>query len=138
MTGSDATSHGTPSPAAALHAEVAVLLAAQVAAWNRGDLDAFLAGYVRSPELVFTSGGVVLRGYDAARARYVARFGAGGDLGVLGLTLELVHALGEDGACALGRFEVVGGPAPSRGIFTLGLRRTAEGFRVVHDHTEVL
>ena len=33
------------------------LLDAQVEAWNRKDLDGFLDGYWRSPEVVFQSGG---------------------------------------------------------------------------------
>lgn len=50
------------------------LLHAQQDAWNRGDLEGFLRGYEPSPELLFTSGGKVRRGYAATRARYESRY----------------------------------------------------------------
>ncbi|MEW6283986.1 MAG: DUF4440 domain-containing protein, partial [Candidatus Eremiobacterota bacterium] len=37
----------------------------QKAAWNRGDLDTFLDGYLRVPELTFTSGANLVQGFDA-------------------------------------------------------------------------
>ena len=46
------------------------VLAAQSAAWNRGDLEAFMDGYARTPELVFTAGGAVERGWAETLARY--------------------------------------------------------------------
>ena len=44
----------------------------QAAAWNRGDLDAFMEGYWRSEDLVFTSGGNVQRGWQTTLDRYPA------------------------------------------------------------------
>ena len=38
-------------------AEIRAALTDQQAAWNRGDLDAFMAGYWNSPDLTFFSGG---------------------------------------------------------------------------------
>src|SRR5580704_2999400 len=38
--------------------------------WNRGDVDDFLEGYWRSPELTFSGTGGIARGWDAVRTRY--------------------------------------------------------------------
>ena len=46
------------------------VLTDQAAAWNRGDLDGFMAGYWRDPELTFFSEGTVTRGWDATLERY--------------------------------------------------------------------
>jgi hypothetical protein len=46
-------------------AAVRAVLHAQQDAWNRGDLDAFMAGYARSDELVFTSRGTIQRGWQS-------------------------------------------------------------------------
>ena len=55
-------------------AAITALLHARQDAWNRGDLEGFLCGYERSPDLLFTSGGKVRRGYAATRARYESRY----------------------------------------------------------------
>ncbi len=116
-------------------ADVAAVLDAQAAAWNRGDLDGYMAGYARTDELVFTSGGNVQRGFDDALAHYRARYG--GDRASMGhLTFEIlgVQAVGADGAVVLGRWKV-DGPSAGSGIFSVVLERRVEGWRIVHDHT---
>ena len=65
---------GADDPPAAVRA----LLDAQVEAWNRGDLEGFMAGYWRSPELVFCSGATVTKGWDATLERYRQRYQAEG------------------------------------------------------------
>jgi beta-aspartyl-peptidase (threonine type) len=117
--------------------EVRALLEAQVAAWNRGDLEAFMAGYWRSPELVFCSGATVTKGWDATLERYRKRYQAEGrEMGRLAFDAIEVMALGEDAAFARGayRLRLRDGSEPF-GLFTLVLRRFADGFRIVHDHT---
>ena len=41
--------------------EIESLLDDQVAAWNRGDVEGFMNGYARSPDLSFSAGGKVTR-----------------------------------------------------------------------------
>jgi beta-aspartyl-peptidase (threonine type) len=118
-------------------AEVRALLDAQVSAWNRGDLEAFMAGYWRSPELVFCSGATVTKGWDATLERYRKRYQAEGrEMGRLTFDAIEVMALGEDAAFARGayRLRLRDGSEPN-GLFTLVLRRFPDGFRIVHDHT---
>jgi beta-aspartyl-peptidase (threonine type) len=118
-------------------AEVRALLDAQVSAWNRGDLEAFMAGYWRSPELVFCSGATVTKGWDATLERYRKRYQAEGrEMGRLRFDAIDVMALGEDAAFARGayRLRLRDGSEPN-GLFTLVLRRFPDGFRIVHDHT---
>ena len=118
-------------------AEVRALLDAQVSAWNRGDLEAFMAGYWRSPELVFCSGATVTKGWDATLERYRKRYQAEGrEMGRLTFDAIEVTALGEDAAFARGayRLRLRDGSEP-HGLFTLVLRRFPDGFRIVHDHT---
>src|SRR5262245_4223228 len=52
------------------------VLAAQQAAWNRGDLEGYMAGYDRSEELVFTSGSKIRRGWQESYAKYRAKYGS--------------------------------------------------------------
>jgi len=116
---------------------IRAVIGAQAAAWNRGDLAGYMAGYASSPDLVFTSGGQIRRGWQETYDRYRARYG--GDPSTMGhLDFELlqIQPLGADGAIVLGRWKL-DGPQAGAGVFSLALRRTAEGWRVVHDHTSL-
>jgi len=113
------------------------VLDAQVAAWNRGDLEGFMATYWRSPDLVFCSGSTVTRGWDATLARYRKRYQSEGrEMGRLRFDGIEVITLGEDAALARGAWRLVmnDGKEP-HGLFTLLLRRLDGAWRIVHDHT---
>src|SRR5260370_29952314 len=49
---------------------IAAVLSAQQNVWNRGDVDAFLAGYWGSPELTFSGNSGGARGWVGWLARY--------------------------------------------------------------------
>jgi beta-aspartyl-peptidase (threonine type) len=118
-------------------AAVRAVLDAQVAAWNRGDLAGFMAGYWRSPELVFCSGATVTKGWEATLERYRKRYQAEGrEMGMLSFDQVEVQPLGADAAFARGAFrlQMSDGQAP-HGLFTLVLRRTGGAWHIVHDHT---
>jgi uncharacterized protein (TIGR02246 family) len=118
-------------------APVRALLDAQVAAWNRGDLEGFMAGYWRSPELVFCSGATVSKGWNATLQRYRKRYQAEGrEMGKLRFESLEVEPLGPDAAFARGEYwlRMSDGQQP-HGRFTLVLRRLSGDWRIVHDHT---
>ena len=123
---------------AADRAAVVDLLRAQQDAWNRGDLDAFLRAYEPGPELVFTSGGQVRRGYEETRARYRTRYQTeAAAMGHLDFELLDLRPLGRDGAIVLGRWRLSDTPQAGEGVFSLAFLRTASGWRIVHDHTSL-
>src|SRR5438477_6301519 len=49
---------------------IRTILGTQQAAWNRGDIPAFLEGYWNSPDLTFAGSDGIVRGYDGLLARY--------------------------------------------------------------------
>ena len=108
----------------------------QERAWNAGDLDAFLAGYARTPELVFTSAAQVRRGYDETAARYRQRYGTDrASMGTLSFEVLGVQPAGADAAVVLGRWRLTDTPAAGGGVFSVVLERRPEGWRIIHDHT---
>lgn len=115
---------------------VRAVLTAQQDAWNRGDLDGFMAGYLRSDALVFTSGGNIRRGWDETAAKYRARYGSDrSTMGRLSFEILDVQALGADGAVVLGRWQLDDTPQAGGGVFSVVLARGGDGWKVVHDHT---
>jgi beta-aspartyl-peptidase (threonine type) len=115
------------------------LLDKQVAAWNHHDLEGFMAGYWKSPELTFFSGGTVTTGWQPTLERYRKRYqGEGHEMGTLRFTDIRVDLLGSDAAFVRGGWELTlsSGKQP-HGLFTLVLRKFPEGWRVVHDHSSI-
>ena len=113
------------------------VLALQRAAWNRGDLDAFLEGYWKSDSLTFYSGGEVSRGWQATRDRYVRRYQSEGrEMGTLEFDLYDVAVLGPEAAAVRGAWRLQRKADAPHGLFTLLLRRFPDaGWKIVHDHT---
>ncbi len=119
---------------------IAALLAAQAGAWNHGDLEGFMAAYAHDDALVFTSGGEIHRGWQTTHDRYLERYRAAdarSEMGTLAFEVIEIRELGVDGAIALGTWTLTQTPKAGTGVFTLALSRTADGWRIVHDHTSV-
>ncbi|MGI9103001.1 MAG: YybH family protein [Terriglobales bacterium] len=113
------------------------LLAGQVDAWNRGDLEGFMAGYWKSPELTFFSGNTITRGWQPTMERYRNRYqGEGKEMGKLDFFDLQIEMLAPDAAFVRGHWhlEMKDGKTPE-GLFTVMLRKLPAGWRIVHDHS---
>jgi beta-aspartyl-peptidase (threonine type) len=112
------------------------LLADQAAAWNKGDLEGFMAGYWRSDKLSFFAGDKKTAGWQATLDRYRKKYQAEGkEMGKLSFEELSVELLGDEHALVRGRFRLQLGKETPTGIFTLILRKLPEGWRIIHDHT---
>ena len=115
--------------------EIRAVLAAQQASWNRGDIDGYMNGYARSNATVFVSGDTITRGWQTVRDRYKQKYASAQAMGRLEFSNLEITTLGADVAVALGRWQLFRKSDHPHGRFTLLFRRTAEGWRIVHDHT---
>lgn len=123
-------------PAEVERARIVEVLRDQERAWNEGDLDRFMQGYLDSPEITFFSGSSVLRGHAALRERYRGRYASEGkEMGRLAFRDLRVDVLGPALAAATGRWRLETQAAENAGLFTLLLRKTGAGWRIIHDHT---
>ncbi len=117
---------------------VTAVLEQQVAAWNRGDLAGYMAGYAKTDALVFTSGGKVRTGWQATFDTYQAKYGvAPSTMGTLAFAITQVDAIGADGAVVLGTWTLTDSDHPGTGVFSVVLERRPEGWRIIHDHTSL-
>ncbi len=112
------------------------VLGDQAAAWNKGDLPGFMKGYLESDELSFFSGDKKTKGWKATLERYQKRYqGEGKEMGKLAFEELSIELLGDDHALVRGRFRLKMKSETPTGIFTLILRKTPAGWRIIHDHT---
>jgi ketosteroid isomerase-like protein len=126
------SSSGAPDASA----EIRAVIDAQVAAWNRGDIDGFMAGYVRSDKLEFVSGGKITRGWQTVRDRYHRKYDSRAKMGRLKFSDVKITMLTRNIALVLGRWEITRDKDRPQGSFTLTFRHQPEGWRIVHDSTD--
>lgn len=126
-----------PKSAPPAETDIRRLLANQVEAWNKGDLEGFMAGYWHSPDLTFFSGATITKGWEPTLERYQRRYkGEGKEMGHLEFLELNVDSLDGKAAVVTGKWQLTmsDGKKPG-GLFTLILKRMPEGWRIVHDHT---
>ena len=118
-------------------ADIKKVLDEQVVAWNKGELETFMAGYWKSDKLTFFSGNTKTAGWQATLDRYRKRYQAEGkEMGKLGFEEVSVQLLEGDYALVRGRFRLQLAKETQTGIFTLVMRKLPkEGWRIIHDHT---
>ena len=107
----------------------------QAAAWNRGDIDGFMAGYWRSERLTFVSGTEVTRGWQPTLDRYKKGYDSRAKMGVLTFSDLEITVLSKDAAVVLGSWSLASEKDNPHGKFTLIFRKFKVGWRIVLDHT---
>jgi ketosteroid isomerase-like protein len=125
-------------PPAAAEANIRDVLTAQQEAWNRGDLDGFMAGYWESEDLRFASGDTVTTGYNATKGRYVKRYKADGkEMGKLTFSDVTVEVLTPDVALVRGRWHLKFEKTAEEphGLYTLTVKNFGGLWRITSDHT---
>ena len=125
---------------AATEAAIRALLKTQVADWNRGDIEAFMKGYVHSEALRFAGASGVNRGFDATLARYRKAYPGKEGMGHLRFSDLEIMPLSRTHAEVFGRYHLKRGGAyeDATGLFTLLMKRMPDGWRIVHDHSSAL
>ena len=117
---------------------IGAVLREQQTAWNRGDVEAFVEGYWRSPELTFSGSSGVARGWDGVLARYKKSYPDRAAMGQLDFSDLEYRFLGPDAALVLGHYHLKREKDEPVGVFTLVWQRFPEGWKIIHDHTSAV
>jgi uncharacterized protein (TIGR02246 family) len=132
--------HSKQSEEAAIRA----VLEAQVAAWNRGDIPAFMASYEDSPETTFVGATSVNKGFTPILERYKQNYSTQEQMGTLtfkdlDIRLLPVASGATEYAVVTGRFHLEraakGTATKDDGIFSLVWHKGAGGWKILLDHT---
>ena len=115
--------------------DVVAVMDAQAAAWNRGDIDGFMAGYWRSDKLLFVSGDEVTRGWQTTLDRYKRTYNSREKMGTLRFSDLEIEVISKDVAIVLGSWALARGSDDPKGKFTLVFRRLDGRWVIVRDHT---
>jgi len=119
-------------------AAITKILETQQNDWNQGNVDAFLEGYWRSPDLTFSGSSGIARGWDGVLARYKKNYPDRAAMGHLDFSGLEFHFLGDDAALVLGHWHLARAQGDVGGVFSLVWQRFPEGWRIIHDHTSAV
>jgi uncharacterized protein (TIGR02246 family) len=118
---------------------IRAVLDKQVADWNRGDMEAFAAGYKNSPDILFI-GSKISRGFAQMLDTYRKNYSTKEKMGTLNFSELEVQPLDEHFATVTGHFHLertAAGGGNSDGHFLLVFEKTPDGWKVVRDDTTV-
>ncbi len=107
----------------------------QTAAWNRGDLDAFMFGYWKSDKLKFVSGDRITLGWQQTLDNYRKTYSTKALMGKLTFSELDITVLSKDSAFVVGSWLLTREKDNPKGKFTLLFRKFKEGWRIVADHS---
>ena len=116
---------------------IRAVLAQQAVDWNRGDMDAFAAGYKSSPDILFI-GSKISRGYSQMLERYHTVYSTREKMGTLTYSDLEVQPLDEHFATVTGKFHLertAAGGGDASGSYLLVFEKTAQGWKIVRDVT---
>jgi ketosteroid isomerase-like protein len=116
-------------------AAIRAVMEAQQAAWNRGDIEGFMNGYERSDTTTFVSGDEITRGWQTVLDRYKQRYSSPEKMGTLSFSELEIQPVSPSYALADGRWQLNRAGDSPHGRFTLLLRETSSGWRIIHDTT---
>lgn len=111
------------------------VLETQNAAWNRGDIDAFMEGYWKSEALRFGSGGTVTKGWQGTIDRYKTGYADRAAMGRLDFTDLDIQVFSDNAAIVHGRWALERASDRPSGLFTLVFRDFGDGWVIVSDTT---
>src|SRR3954462_4463483 len=102
--------------------QIRAVMNAQVAAWNRGEIDAYMDGYLRSDKLEFVSKGKITRGWQTVRDRYRKKYSSREAMGTLKFSDIQIRLLHPNIALVIGRWELSRKNDRPHGSFLLTFR----------------
>ena len=126
-----------PAPTRAdLATEVATMFARSAAAWNRGDLDAFMTDYLPGDRTTYVTARGALHGPAAIREHYAPRFVPGARHDSLSFEGIEVDSLARGVINVIAQYVLTRGDSVvARGPTSLVIVRQDGRLKIVHDHS---
>ena len=106
--------------------------------WNKGAIDAFMEGYLKSDELVFSGAPGPIYGWEATRDRYKRVYSDRQKMGKLKFDILHMLALSPTVIQMQGKFYLKRSIEDAQGYFTLNWIKINNQWLIISDHTTAL
>jgi ketosteroid isomerase-like protein len=114
---------------------ISTILDQQTAAWNRGDLEAFMSGYWKSDSLMYIGKSGVTYGYDRTLDSYRRNYGDTARMGKLKFDLVQVKRLSPRYYYVVGKWSLKRSAGDVGGHYTLIFKKIKGAWVIVSDHS---
>ena len=115
--------------------EIMSVLKQQEKFWNRGDVDGFMQGYVKSDYLVFNGSSGPFYGWDSVKDRYLKTYPSKEKMGTLNFKIHNISLIKSSVAQLIGQFFLSYPKSEVSGYFTLILIKSKGEWLILSDHT---
>ena len=116
--------------------QIKTLLAVQSEAWNTGDIDGFMEGYLPTDDLHFLGSGGLTAGWHATLERYKQRYPDQQTMGQLSFDLREITRRTKDVYTIIGKFHLSRHELDDmEGFFLLVLQKIKGDWKIVADST---
>jgi ketosteroid isomerase-like protein len=116
-------------------AAIQSILDNQIKSWNSGDLDNFMVGYLHSDSLVFIGKSGPTYGYENTLANYKKSYPDKTHMGTLQFEIVSMKPLNNDHYFVIGKWKLIRTVGDLNGVYTLLLKKTKEGWKIIADHS---
>ena len=103
--------------------------------WNRGDIDEFMKGYLKSEKLIFSGSSGPIYGWKATLDRYKKTYSNKEKMGKLKFEILNVIALSPKVIQLQGKFNLTRSIGDAFGYFTLNWINVKNRWYIISDHT---
>ena len=107
-------------------------------AWNQGDIDSFMEGYLKSDELVFSGKSGPVYGWENTKNRYYSSYPNTKVMGKLNFTIKKIRSVSLNTAYLIGEYYLKRSGEDSWGHFTLLWKKIDSNWLIVSDHTSAV
>ena len=111
------------------------VLKEQENSWNKGDIEGFMQGYIKSDFLVFNGSKGPFYGWDSVKDRYLKTYPSKEKMGKLNFKIQNISLISSNVAQLLGQFFLNYPNEQVSGYFTLVFIKTKGKWLILSDHT---
>ena len=115
--------------------EIISVLKQQEKFWNKGDIDGFMHGYVKSDYLVFNGSSGPFYGWNSVKDRYIKTYPSKEKMGKLNFKIHNISLITSSVAQLIGQFFLSYPKSEVSGYFTLILIKSKGEWLILSDHT---
>jgi len=115
--------------------EILALLNEQQNEWNKGNINSFMDGYVKSDSMQFVGSKGITFGWEQTLTNYKLRYPDTVTMGKLHFEIMRINPISADAAWLTGRYHLKRTIGDATGVFTLVLRKIEGEWKIVYDHT---
>ena len=115
--------------------QILSVLSKQTAAWNQGDFDQFMVGYLHTDSLMFIGKSGITYGYAATLSNYKKSYSGADKMGKLSFEILHLKKLGRKHYLVVGKWSLKRTAGDVGGYYTLTFEKIKGEWVIIADHS---